>query len=156
MNSLKPPSAPERPSSPSSPRRSGSRRPSVAPPAANAGPPTVGTAAGNGANVTDAAEEVASKAEEAVNQFTITASKASTVFTIDLAELRRMRIKQGKTPGISEYSRKQKVSRTSFLILARSFNASCSLNMNRRLVATFSAYILNVLNSRKLSGLGVS
>ena len=53
-------------------------------------------------SVADVAE-VASAAEEAVKKFTISASKASTVFTIDLAELRRMRIQQGKTPGISKY-----------------------------------------------------
>ena len=58
------------------------------------------------ADVVDVADaDMASKTEEAVKKFTISASKASTVFTIDLAELRQMRIKQGKAPGmISEYT----------------------------------------------------
>ena len=94
-------------------------------------PPTAAVAAAE-ATVTDEVPavcvadvvDVASKTEEAVKKFTITASKASTVFTIDLAELRRMRIKQGKAPGISEYySQQQKVSRTGFLILAGALHA---------------------------------
>ena len=86
--------------------------PSVAPPAASTGLPaeaaavTAEIAKDDGASVVDVADaDMASKTEEAVKKFTISASKASTVFTIDLAELRQMRIKQGKAPGmISEYT----------------------------------------------------
>lgn len=112
--SLKPPSAaPERSPSPSSPRRR-SRRPSVAPPPpADPGLPSAAATVeiakdDDGATRVADVADVASKTEEAVNKFTITASKASTVFRIDLAELRRMRIKQGKAPGINRviYARK--------------------------------------------------
>ena len=72
--------------------------------------------------------DVASKTEEAVNKFTITASKASTVFRIDLAELRRMRIKQGKAPGISKYSQ-QKVSRTGFQYLRGALQSGAAYHL---------------------------
>ena len=107
-NALRPPEAPERcPSSPSARRGSCGRRASVAPAPKKEPPtalPTEAAAVEPAKDEEDAKDPDAakSKTEEAVKKFTITASKASTVFTIDLAELRRLRIKQGKTPGISK------------------------------------------------------